>query len=532
MGIVDQRELTDRKARHGGTPTSAPPGWRRSTPTMPRATPRTAATTTVAGPSVADALRPLIAQLLGQRLPVRFAFWDGSVLEPPAGAPGIDAVVRIRSVEAVRRILWAPGEIGLARAFVAGDIEIDGDIFGALRALSDVAVKDTMRLGVRAFQALVQGARRVGALRLPPPPPAEEVRPRGPLHSPGRDAQAVSHHYDVGNDFYELVLGPSMTYSCARFGDAAATLEEAQGAKHELISRKLGLHEKPGARLLDVGCGWGSMALHAATRHDAVVVGVTLSVAQAGYARRRVADAGLSDRIEIRLQDYRDLRGETFDAVSSIGMFEHVGSEQMGRYFDTLRTLLVPTGRLLNHAISSPGGSKVTRRTFIGRYVFPDSELEDVGDVVLAMERRRLRSPRRRVVARALLADPPRLGGQSRIPLGRGGRTRRCRPGAGLAAVHGRLRRRVRRRGPGDPPGPGRCPGRGRVERYAGDPATAGPSEGHGPAQHDVGGEKIGAVVTVRPDGGLMVMVGLFGSLTELPRVHVSSHCSRALFSG
>ena len=354
MGIVDQRELT---------------------------------TTTVAGHCVADALRPLIARLLGERFPVRFAFWDGSVLEPAAGARGVDAVVRIRSVEAVRRILWAPGEIGLARAFVAGDIEIDGDIFGALRALSDVAAKDVMRLGVRALPAAVQSAIQVGALRLPPPPPAEEVRPRGPLHSQGRDAQAVSHHYDVGNDFYELVLGPSMTYSCARFADPAATLEEAQRAKHELISRKLGLHEKPGARLLDVGCGWGSMALHAATCHGAVVVGVTLSAAQAEYARRRVADAGLSGRVEIRLQDYRDLRGETFDAVSSIGMFEHVGSAQMGRYFDTLRTLLVPTGRLLNHAISSAGGSKVTRRTFIGRYVFPDSELEDVGDVVLAMER-------------------------------------------------------------------------------------------------------------------------------------------------
>jgi cyclopropane-fatty-acyl-phospholipid synthase len=202
-----------------------------------------------------------------------------------------------------------------------------------------------------------------------------------------RDSQAISHHYDVGNDFYELVLGPSMTYSCARFTNGATTLEEAQAAKHELVSRKLGLHEKPGARLLDVGCGWGSMALHAARHHGAAVVAVTLSASQADYARRRAADAGFSDQIDIRLQDYRDLSGERFDAISSIGMFEHVGSSQMARYFETLRPLLHPTGRLLNHAISSPGGAKVTSRSFIGRYVFPDSELQDVGSVLLAMQR-------------------------------------------------------------------------------------------------------------------------------------------------
>lgn len=354
MGIVDQRELT---------------------------------TTTVAGHCVADALRPLIARLLGERFPVRFAFWDGSVLEPAAGARGVDAVVRIRSVEAVRRILWAPGEIGLARAFVAGDIEIDGDIVATLRAMSEVSDKDMRQLGVRALPAALAGALGLGALRLPPPPPPEEARPRGRRHSPSRDAQAISHHYDVGNNFYELVLGPAMTYSCARFADDTTNLEDAQWAKHELICRKLGLHERPGARLLDVGCGWGSMALHAASCHGASVVAVTLSAAQAQYARRRVADAGLADRIEIRLQDYRDLRGERFEAISSIGMFEHVGASQMARYFEALHELLVPTGRLLNHAISSPGGARVSSRTFIGRYVFPDSELQDVGEVLLAMER-------------------------------------------------------------------------------------------------------------------------------------------------
>lgn len=333
------------------------------------------------------ALRPLVDRLLGGRIPLRFAFWDGSTIEPTDVSDAVGAMVRVRSVDALRRILWAPGEIGLARAFVAGDLDIDGDIFGALRVLSEVSVKDLAQTRVSALPAALSGALRVGALRRPPPPPPEEARPRGRLHSRRRDAQAVSHHYDVGNDFYALVLGPSMTYSCARFADETTSLEEAQAAKHELVCRKLGLDRRPGARLLDVGCGWGSMALHAATGHGAIVVAVTLSAAQAEYARLRVAAAGLSDRIEVRLQDYRDIRGEQFDAISSIGMFEHVGGSQMAVYFETLRGLLHPTGRLLNHAISSPGGSRITARSFMGRYVFPDGELQDVGEVVLAMER-------------------------------------------------------------------------------------------------------------------------------------------------
>jgi cyclopropane-fatty-acyl-phospholipid synthase len=207
------------------------------------------------------------------------------------------------------------------------------------------------------------------------------------VHSPTRDAAVISHHYDVGNEFYRLVLGPSMTYSCARFLSDGATLEDAQAAKHELICRKLGLDLQPGARLLDVGCGWGSMAIHAAGQHGASVVGVALSREQVSEAQRRVNEAGLGDRVEIRLQDYRDLRGEAFDAISSIGMFEHVGSTMMPRYFETLRQLLKPTGRLLNHAISKPGGSVLSRRSFVGRYVFPDGELVDVADVVRSMQR-------------------------------------------------------------------------------------------------------------------------------------------------
>jgi cyclopropane-fatty-acyl-phospholipid synthase len=228
-----------------------------------------------------------------------------------------------------------------------------------------------------------------------PPAPPEEIVPHGIRHSIRRDKQAVSHHYDVGNAFYEMVLGSSMSYSCARFVDASTSLEEAQAAKHELICRKLGLDDEvfrsgnrgPRPRLLDVGCGWGSMAIHAATHHDVDVVGVTISDEQAAYARRRVADLGLDDRVEIRIQDYRTVRDGPFDAISSIGMAEHVGHKRMRTYFDTLHDLLRPGGRLLNHAISSVGGARMAERGFIHRYVFPDGELLDVGVTALEMEK-------------------------------------------------------------------------------------------------------------------------------------------------
>jgi cyclopropane-fatty-acyl-phospholipid synthase len=331
---------------------------------------------------VAATVTPLLRTVFGQRLPVRFQMWDGSGTGPFDG-PG---TLHVRSSDALRRMLWAPGELGLSRSFVAGDLDIEGDIFELLRVLR-TAAPDDLRLGAEAMTATFGALRRLGIVPTPLPPPLEEARPKGWRHSKRRDAQAISHHYDVGNDFYRVVLGPSMTYSCARFGREATTLEDAQAAKHEMICRKLGLHTRPGLRLLDVGCGWGSMAMHAAARHGASVVGVTISQAQADLARKRIADAGLTDQVEIRLQDYRDVGGETFDAISSVGMFEHVGAKRIGTYFETLHALLSPQGRLLNHAISSVGGSNMGRRSFIGRYVFPDGELIDVGDVVLAMER-------------------------------------------------------------------------------------------------------------------------------------------------
>jgi cyclopropane-fatty-acyl-phospholipid synthase len=331
---------------------------------------------------VAGALAPVITAIVAPTTDVQFRFWDGSTI----GDGGVGTVV-VHSADALRRILWAPGELGFARAFVAGDLSIEGDVFEVVVALRDGTAPDLRRLDARTIAAAVRSSKAIGGLGAPLPPPAEESRPAGRIHSPARDARAVSHHYDVGNDFYELVLGPSWTYSCARFPTPSTTLEEAQAAKHELICRKLGLDRRPGARLLDVGCGWGSMAIHAARHYDTTVVGVALSRAQVDAARERVRQAGLADRVEIRFQDYRELTGEQFDAISSIGMFEHVGSARTAEYFSTLRGILAPTGRLLNHAISSAGGSRLGSRTFIGRYVFPDGELIDVGEVVLAMER-------------------------------------------------------------------------------------------------------------------------------------------------
>jgi cyclopropane-fatty-acyl-phospholipid synthase len=216
-------------------------------------------------------------------------------------------------------------------------------------------------------------------------------------HSRPRDRRAIAHHYDVSNRFYEIVLGPSMTYSCALWRDPEVSLEEAQTAKHELVCRKLGLRE--GMRMLDVGCGWGTMAMHAATGHGATAVGITLSRRQVEWASKAVAEAGLADRVEVRLQDYRDVRDGPYDAIASIGMFEHVGLRNLGLYFRRLHGLLPAGGRLLNHGISRPArrttrmrrGAPVTparlrRNSFVDRYVFPDGELHEVGAVVSTMQ--------------------------------------------------------------------------------------------------------------------------------------------------
>jgi cyclopropane-fatty-acyl-phospholipid synthase len=323
--------------------------------------------------------------VLGPDLPIAARAYDGSRLEP-ADAP---ATLVVRSPVVFRRLVTAPGELGLGRAYVAGELDVEGDLYAAIAALRD-RFPDLRAFGPRQWAEVLplvgSSLLRTGFGKLPIPP--EEARLGGVRHSKERDAAAIAHHYDVSNAFYRIVLGPSMTYSCAVWERGDVTLEDAQSAKHELVSGKLGL--EPGMRLLDVGCGWGGMVLHAAANHGVRAVGVTLSRRQAEWAEKAVAEAGLADRVEIRYQDYRDVRDGPFDAISSIGMFEHVGLSQLRVYFGGLRRLLRPGGRLLNHAIARPPNAGRTRfqpNSFIDRYVFPDGELHEVGNVVSTMQR-------------------------------------------------------------------------------------------------------------------------------------------------
>ncbi len=328
-----------------------------------------------------------LAIVLGtEEIPLRLKAWDGSEAGP-AGAP----VLVFRSRRALRRILWSPGQLGLSRAYVAGDIDAPGDIFEAFTALSSAGKfaepGPFRRLTARELGTLVKTAVRLGALGPKPAPPPEEAKVvrAGRRHSRQRDAAAISHHYDVGNDFYAMVLGPSMVYSCAVWDTGDAGLEAAQEAKIDLVCRKLGL--QPGMRVLDVGCGWGSFALHAAHRYGVDVVGVTLSTEQASLAGKRVAHAGLTERVDIRVQDYRDVADGPFDAISSIGMSEHVGRDQMPHYVARLHGLLRPGGRLLNHAISwNAGPAAPDPDSFIPRYVFPDGEMLSLAETVGALE--------------------------------------------------------------------------------------------------------------------------------------------------
>jgi cyclopropane-fatty-acyl-phospholipid synthase len=325
----------------------------------------------------------LVTGVFGEDLPIGLEAYDGS----HAGPEHPPATLVVKSPDAVRRLVTAPGDLGFGRAYVAGDLDIEGDLFAALELRSRFSGFHLSR------EQWLNALRLAGAAGLRRPPlPKEEARLRGRRHSKARDAAAIAHHYDVSNDFYRIVLGPSMTYSCAVWSSPDVGLERAQAAKYELICQKLAL--EPGMRLLDVGCGWGGMAMHAAHHHGVRVVGVTVSRRQAELAAKRVADAGLGDQVEIRLQDYRDITDGPYDAISSIGMFEHVGLSQLETYFDRLMELLVPEGRLLNHGISRPAARKGRTRSrfkklsFIDRYVFPDGELHEVGSVVSAVQRR------------------------------------------------------------------------------------------------------------------------------------------------
>ena len=308
---------------------------------------------------------------------VRFSAYDGSVAGP-TDAPVHLAVVSPRAWAHLTR---APGEVGLARAYVDGDINVEGDLYTALRALRP---PERFSLEPGDWGRLAGEVARGAARRVRRPP--EEARLRGRRHSKKRDAAAISHHYDVSNRFYRMVLGPSMTYTCAVFPTEDSTLEQAQFEKHDVVARKLGL--RPGMRLLDVGCGWGGMVMHAARHYGVHALGATLSKMQADWAQQKIAEEGLSDLAEVRHLDYRDVAESGFDAISSIGLTEHIGKAQLPAYFQFLSKKLRPGGRLLNHCIMRPRNSDpvIKRRGFINRYVFPDGELLGLGHIVRVMQ--------------------------------------------------------------------------------------------------------------------------------------------------
>jgi len=332
-------------------------------------------------PAVRDVLGSVAAGRLAE-LPVSLRFWDRSTLASArAGAP----VVQVRDRSAVAHLLHAPGQIGLVRAWVTGALAVDDDseLEAVLRLRGEFGVLH-LTPGERA-RLLAAAVRIAGprVLRRPPVPAVEAHRP-GRLHSLGRDRAAIRHHYDVSNAFYRLVLGPSMIYSCAYFDHPDESLEAAQERKLELICRKLRL--APGERLLDIGCGWGSLLIHAAEHHGARGVGVTLSEAQAQLARERIEAAGLSDRVEVRVSDYREVADGPFDKIASVGMYEHVGRDQLARYAHTLHRLLRPGGLFLNHGIARLHSEPPEADTFLTRYVFPDGELHPVTDVMASLQ--------------------------------------------------------------------------------------------------------------------------------------------------
>ena len=327
-------------------------------------------------------------KLFGPDVPIRFTAYDGSA----AGDPHADIHFRLLNERGLRYIATAPGSLGLARAYVQGDLAIEGvdeaNPYPLLKLLEDGV--SLQRPPVRELPELakVLGWKVIQPPELPPQesPPQWLRMVNGLRHTRSRDARAISHHYDVSNAFYEMLLGPSMTYTCACYPTADASLEEAQAAKYDLVCRKLDL--RPGMRLLDVGCGWGGMVRHAVKNYGVTALGVTLSEQQAAWAGKAIAEEGLSGAAEVRHSDYRNVREVGFDAVSSIGLTEHIGVKNYPSYFRFLRSRLRDGGRLLNHSITRPDNRHpgIPRAGFINRYVFPDGELTGSGTLVSVMQ--------------------------------------------------------------------------------------------------------------------------------------------------
>ncbi len=328
----------------------------------------------------------MVARLSHENLPIRFEAYDGSSLGP------VDSPVTMRLLNerGLRFLATAPGDLGAARAYVSGDIALEGvhpgDPYDAMRLLAG------WRFAKPSPLEAAQLVRELGWRRLlPPAPPPQETLPRwrriaeGMRHSKLRDAEAIGHHYDVSNAFYEKVLGPSMAYTCAVFPKEDASLEEAQEEKLDLVARKLGL--EPGMRLLDVGCGWGGMVRHAVKHYGVTAVGVTLSAQQASWANEAIEAQGLGERAKVIHSDYRDAPGQDYDAISSIGLLEHVGVKQYPAYFGFMFDKLCEGGRLLNHSITrAHNNTDVTTGAFIDRYVFPDGELTGSGRIITAAQ--------------------------------------------------------------------------------------------------------------------------------------------------
>jgi cyclopropane-fatty-acyl-phospholipid synthase len=326
-------------------------------------------------------------QLLEEPLPLRFTAYDGSATGPE------DAPYKfhLATPRGLSYLLTSPdADLALGRAYVSGDLQVEGihpgDPYPAL-----AAVYKSLRLRRPSPAELVGIVRSLGLSNLrPPAPPPQETLPRwrrfveGFRHSEVRDAEAIHHHYDVSNRFYELVLGPSMTYTCALFPTEDATLEQAQENKYDVIARKLDL--QPGQRLLDIGCGWGGMVRHAARHYGVRALGVTLSREQASWAQQRIKEEGLDHLAEVRFMDYRHVEETGFDAISSIGLTEHIGVANYPAYFSWLRDHLRPEGRLLNHCITRQHNKPTRTGAFIDRYVFPDGELAGSGTIVTAVE--------------------------------------------------------------------------------------------------------------------------------------------------
>ena len=329
------------------------------------------------------ALASIFEKIVGSDANIAFMAYDGS----KAGPDGADVTLEVRSPIAVAYLAQAPGELGLARAYVSGHIDVHGDLYTLLDRMWNITTNDLSPAGKLAA---VRSLGMKPLLTRVPPPPQEILQSAlarlGSRHAKQRDAEAIHHHYDVSNRFYRWVLGPSMAYTCAVFPEESSSLEEAQDAKFDLVARKLGLES--GMRLLDVGCGWGGMVIHAAKHYGVKALGVTLSRRQAEWAQKAIAEEGLQDLAEVRFLDYRDVIETGFDAVSSIGLTEHIGRDNLPAYFAFLNGKLKPGGRLLNHCITRPTGKERTfnKGGFINRYVFPDGELESVGVLVREME--------------------------------------------------------------------------------------------------------------------------------------------------